>query len=153
MKYFAGKTLPGEERRTFTLDYQEIAGAIGNVCAGTLNIFFHEDLDLGVPTVTTEHYDLWACDLATEGMIRRDEAPIAGFVIRVHGEDLPANFAEVLSKTHIRTSLKKTNWPSFPIELALKGVLNLPDETENQVKLGCDAAKRVRNASGRADST
>ena len=151
MEYYAGKALPGEERRTFTLDYREIADAIGTVAAGTFNAFLYEDLELKAPPIITEHYALWPCELATEGMIRRDEPGIPGHIIRVRGESLPANFVEILSPVHIRTSLKKTNWPGFPIEVALKDVLNSSEVTDETKKVGSDAGKRVRNPSDRAD--
>ena len=152
VKYCAGKALPGEEKRTFSLDYQEIAGAIGTVTAGTFNVFFHLDLDLGVPTLTTEHYDFWSVEVSTAGMIKRDEPGIPGYVIRVYGENNPPNFAEIVSPIHIRTALKKTNWPDFPIEVAFRDMLNSPEDTDNQVKIAPDARKRVRNPPNGADS-
>lgn len=118
--YHAGKALPGEERRTFTLDYREIADAIGTVTAGTLNVFFHLDLEIGPPAITTKHYQFWPCSVSTEGMIRRDEPGFPGWAIRVLGEKNPPNFIEVLSPIHIRTALKKTNWPDFPIEVGFE---------------------------------
>ena len=152
MKYLGGKSLPGEELRAKTLDFGEIYGAIGTVYPGTFNVFFGEDLELGVPTITTEKYDFWACEMATEGMIEREEPGLPGYIIRVSGENLPANFAEIVSPIHIRTALKKTNWPSFPIEIALKGVLNSSEVTDEKAKVGPDTRKRVRNPSGRAGS-
>ena len=119
MKHYAGKALPGEEKRTFSLDYREIVEVIGPVIAGTLNLFFEDDLELGPPPHFTEHYEFWPCTLATEGMIRRDEPGYPGYVIRVLGENFPPNFAEVLSPIHLRTALKKTNFPAFPIEITL----------------------------------
>lgn len=119
MKHYAGKALPGEELRTKTLDYREITETIGTVVPGTLNAFFDDDLELGPPAHFTEHYEFWPCEIATVGMIRRGEPSIPGHIIRVLGENFPPNFIEVLSPVHIRTSLKKTNFPAFPIEISL----------------------------------
>ncbi len=143
VKYCAGKALPGEERRAFTLDYKEIAEAVGTVTAGTLNVFFHLDLDIGAAFLTTEHYHFWPVTVSTKGMIERDEPGIPGWGIRVLGEKFPPNFIEILSPIHIRTALKKTNWPDFSIEVAFHDVLNSPEVVENQVNLGPNPRKRV----------
>ncbi len=118
MNYIPGKAMPGEEKRAFSLDYREITEAIGTVTAGTLNILLDQDLTFGTPDHITEHYRLWECKLSTAGMIERDEPPFPAWIIQVKGEEFPANFIEVLSLTHLRTALKKTNFPSFPIEVA-----------------------------------
>lgn len=120
MKYLPGKALPGCEERFSGLDYREIAEALGkSVCAGTFNVGLVDDLFPGDPEIETEHYQFWPCSVATSEMIERDEEGLPGWIIRVKGESLPDNLAEILSEFHLRTSLKKTNWPSFPIEIAL----------------------------------
>ena len=118
MTYYPGKVLPGEEKRSFSLDYREITERIGNVCAGTVNILLDSDLTLGEPDAATEHYRLWKCQISDEQMIRDGEPPYSGWIIKVRGESFPLHFIEVLADVHIRTALKKTNFPSYPIEIA-----------------------------------
>ena len=118
MNYIPGKAMPGEELRAHTLDYREITELIGTVCAGTLNVLLDQDLPPRPPDHTTEHYKLWECKLSTAAMIEADEPGFPGWIIQVQGEHFPANFIEVLSPIHLRTALKKTNFPSFPIEVA-----------------------------------
>lgn len=128
MKYHAGQALPGGEERTFSLDYREISEALGeSVTAGTLNVALVDDADLGPPDKVSAYYRFWACEIATEGMIERDEPGYPGWVIKVKGEGLPSNFVEILSPVHLRTALKKTNWPAFPVEIGLKKSIETPE--------------------------
>ena len=119
MSGFAGKALPGGELRGKELDFEEIEKAVNApIYPGTFNISLMEAIDFQAKIVT-ERYSLVPCRLFTTGMIERDEPGIPGWVIRVNNESLPANFVEVVSPHHIRRLLKKTNWPSFPIEIML----------------------------------
>ncbi len=119
MKHHPGKVLPGEEKRTFSLDYREITERIGEVIAGTINVLLEEDLTLGQADAETENYRFWKCKIADEQMIADGEPEYDGWIIKVKGEDFPMNFVEILAKVHIRTALKKTNWPSYAIEISL----------------------------------
>lgn len=120
MTYLPGKTYPGGEDRTFSLDYRQIADALGvSVMAGTLNIRIEGEVNLGEPDIVSEDYEFWNCSVSTSEMIERDKAAIPGFIFREKGSDLPDNFIEILSTIHIRTALEKINWPSFPIEVSI----------------------------------
>ena len=120
MRHYTGQALPGGEDRASTLDYGEIIGVLGQrVHVGTFNVDLVDDLYPGEPDLESDHYQFWRCWVSTAGMIEREEPGIAGWLIRVRGEDLPAHFVEVLSVDHIRTLLKKANWPAFPIEISL----------------------------------
>ncbi len=119
-KYLAGKAIPGSEERTFNLNYAAIVDALGeSMVAGTFNIALDEDLEPGRPDIVAANYRFWRCEVATSGMIEKDEPGIPGYLIKVMGENYPSNLAEVLSHVHIRTALKMNNWPSFPVELSL----------------------------------
>lgn len=119
MTHHPGKVFPGEEKRAFSLDYREISERIGDVIAGTINVVLDEDLSLGAPDAETEHYRFWKCKIADEQMIRDGEPEYPGWIIQIKGEEFPMNFVEILANVHIKTALKKTNWPSYPIEISL----------------------------------
>jgi CTP-dependent riboflavin kinase len=120
VKYYPGQALPGSEERTFGLDYREISEALGkSVCAGTFNVGLIDDFDWGRPYIESENYLFWRCQVATEEMIERDEEGYAGWIILVRAEEQPANLVEILSPVHLRTALKKRNWPAFPIEIGI----------------------------------
>lgn len=125
MKYYAGQAIPGSEERFYSLDYGEIVAGLGkSVCAGTFNVALIDDPELGEPSIITEHYHFWGCVVATAEMIERDEEGIPGWIIKVLGENFPPNLVEIVSEIHLRTALKKVNWPAFPIEVGVSIVKN-----------------------------
>ena len=121
LKYYAGKAMPGSEKRAEELDYAALEKATDQcLIRGTFNVDMGDPVELGEPDSVADGYRLWKCQVATADMIARDAPPFDGWVLRIDGEDLPLHFVEVVSTVRLRTSLVKDKWPAFPVEIALK---------------------------------
>lgn len=119
--YYAGQALPGMEIRSDALDQFALNRLTGErLMSGTFNVSLMESPRLGPSKLTVGQYHLWPCKVAITGMVEREEAGIPGWVLRIDGEHLPDNFVEIISAQHLRTALKKVNWPAFAVEVALK---------------------------------
>ena len=120
MRYYVGKAIPGEERRSETLDTEALSQALQESLApGTFNVSLTDTPDLGLPDLRVVPYSLWACRISTTSMIERDAEGLRGWIIRVDGEAFPSYFVEIIAPNHLRTAMKRQNFPTFPVEIAL----------------------------------
>lgn len=120
MIYYAGQAIPGNEQRAQTLNMGALSLATQDeLVAGTLNVVLLASPELGRLDLRIPPYHLWPCQIASEEMIRDEVEGYSGWVIRVDGEPIIDHFLEVIAPIHLRTAMKRQNWPSFPVEVAL----------------------------------